>query len=128
MILALLSVTSMRTSIAELWMAGHEQFRQQAAAAASSGIENAIAQLAVGKPGDANTETFTVTVARGGRQTMLPGASVGRLIADNHEITSVGVAARNAREEQVQGVAVVSATDGVHTYTRRGGGLDEGAP
>jgi Tfp pilus assembly protein PilX len=129
MILTLLSVTSMRTSVAELWMAGHEQFRQQAAAAASVGIETAIARIAADRAADSaatTTETYTVTVARGGRQAMLPGASVGRLVGENYEITSVGTAARNAREEQVQGVAVVIATEGVQDYRRIGSGLEEG--
>ena len=125
MILAMLSVSGARTSVAELWMAGNEQFRQRASAAASAGIEQAIAQLTADQDGNAATEAFTTTVVRTGREAMLPGSSAGRLVAENYEITSTGVAPRNATEEQVQGVAVISASSGVQTFQRIGTGLDE---
>jgi Tfp pilus assembly protein PilX len=128
MILAMLSVTGMRTTIAELWMAGNEQFRQRASAAASSGIERAIARVASGMDGSTVTDSFTTNVVQTGREAMLPGFSVGRLAAENYEITSTGVAARNAREEEVQGIAVISVTAGVQTYQRIGDGLEGSAP
>ena len=128
MILAMLSVTGMRTSIAELWMAGNEQFRQRASASSSAGIERAMTRIAAGLDGGAVTESVTTKVVHTGREAMLPGSSVGRIAAENYEITSTGVAARNAREEEVQGIAVISPTAGVQTFQRAGTGLEGGAP
>jgi Tfp pilus assembly protein PilX len=128
LILAMLSVTGMRTSVAELWMAGNEQFRQRASAASSAGIERAIARMAAGKEGSAVIDSSTTAVVHTGREAMLPGSSVGRFVAENYEVTSTGIAARNAREEEIQGIAIIATTDGVQTYRRIGAGLDGGAP
>jgi len=128
MILALLSVTSMRTSVAELWMAGNEQFRQRASAFASAGTEQAIAHVAAGRDGSAATESVTTVVVRAAREALVPGASVGRIVAEHYEITSTGVAPRGAKEEEVQGIAVISVADGVHTYRQTGAGLEERGP
>jgi Tfp pilus assembly protein PilX len=123
-ILALLSVTSMRTSVAELWMAGNEQFRQRASALSSAGIETAIARMAAGSSGNQSTGSVTTTVVRAGREAMIPGSSVGRFVAENYEIGSTGVASRAAKEEQVQGIAVIAVATGVQTYRRIGAGLE----
>jgi Tfp pilus assembly protein PilX len=127
-ILALLSVTSMRTSVAELWMAGNEQFQQRASALSSAGIETAIAQVAAGNSGNQSTGSITTTVVDAGREAMVPGSSVGRFVAENYEISSTGVAARTAKEEQVQGIAVITIETGVQTYRRIGAGLEERVP
>ncbi len=138
LILALLASSGMRQSIAELVMAGNEQYRQAASMAASAGIEAAIAQIARqgARPTSSETlsaslsamlgsEAYAVKIRYAGDELNLPGSSVGKLVGHHYEITSVGTSARFARDEQVQGVMVVSAApDGISTYRQRGVGLN----
>lgn len=134
MILAMLASSGMRLSIAELLMAGNEQFRHAASMSASSGIEAAIARIAGGVvPASADTlegQGFTVTIRYAGDEANLPGSSVGKLVGHHYELTSVGTSSRLARDEQVQGIMVVDAVaGGVATFRRLGGGLaSEAAP
>jgi hypothetical protein len=79
-ILTLLAVTGMRMSVAELTMAGNEQFRHQASAASSAGIEVAIARVSArealrqrasahrpGGRGEPRRDSYTVSVRYTGR-------------------------------------------------------------
>ena len=127
-ILTLLAITGMRTSIAELWMAGSEQFHRAALEAASAGVEAAIARLRAGSPvtaidGDAAGAPFTVTVRHAGTEAAIPGSSAEKFVGDHFEIESTGASARGALEVQVQGVLVVSSANGVRTFGRIGKGL-----
>lgn len=134
-ILGILGTAGMRMSIAELMMAGNEQFRHSAELAASAGVEAAIAQIsrragASIVPSTLEGDGYTASIRDAGDETTLPGSSIGRFVGRHYEITSEGTAARRARDEQVQGVMVVSAVaDGVATFHQIGDGLaGEGAP
>ena len=134
-ILTLLAVTGMRTSIAELWMAGNEQFHRKAVEAASAGVEVAIARLHVTGSianigpvtvGDSPSDSYAVTVRRTGQEASLPGSSAEKLVGEHFEIESTGSASRGAREVQIQGVMVISSPGGVRTFQRVGDGLATG--
>ncbi len=142
-ILTLLAVTGMRMSVAELTMAGNEQFRHKASAASSAGIEVAIARVSArGGPASAGVErigpvgvgeprrdSYTVSVRYTGRETSLPGSSAEKFSGDQFEIESVGASSRNARDVQLQGVMVISPAGGVKSFQRTGSGLaSDGAP
>ena len=127
-ILTLLAITSMRTSIAELWMAGSEQFHRRAVEAASSGVEAAVARLLasrgadVGAPieGVSGDAPYTATLRRAGTETSIPGASAEKFVGEHFEIESTGASSRGALEVQVQGVLVISPTNGVRSFRRMG--------
>jgi type IV pilus assembly protein PilX len=131
-ILTLLAITGMRTAIAELWMAGSEQFHRLAVEAASSGVESGIARLRASRgtgAGEATIEgqpanaTYTVTIRRAGTEAFIPGSSAEKFVGQHFQIESTGTAPRSARDVQVQGVMVISSTDGVQTFRRIGEGL-----
>jgi type IV pilus assembly PilX-like protein len=137
-ILTLLATTGMRTSVAELWMAGSEQFHRKALEAASSGVEAAIVRLGAsagslssgtsvdGMAGDA---PYAAAIRHAGTEASLPGSSAEKFVGEHFEIESTGTASRGAREVQVQGVLVVSSTNGVRTFRSAGNGLGgEGSP
>jgi type II secretory pathway component PulK len=141
-VLTLLAISGMRMSIAELWMAGHEQFHRRASDAASAGIEASIARIQAGGAagavqtggafafGEPPTDSYTVSIRQTGRETSLPGSSVGKFSGEHFEIESVGTSSRGARDVQVQGVMVVSSANGVTTFGGVGAGLagEGGAP
>ena len=131
-ILSLLATTGMRTSIAELWMAGSEQFHRAAVEAASAGVEAGIARLRASRGGVAGeTEIdggsgdapYTATIRRAGTEASIPGTSAEKFVGAHFEIESTGAAPRAALDVQVQGVMVVSSTNGVRTFQRIGTGL-----
>lgn len=135
--LTLLAITGMRTAIAELWMAGNEQFHRQAVEAASAGAEVAIARMRVSRDvadigpvavGDSASPSgsYSVAVRYKGREASLPGSSAEKLVGEHFEIESTGTASRGAREVQVQGVMVISSPGGVQTFRRVGEGLAAG--
>lgn len=140
-IITLLASTGMRMSVAELVMAGNEQFRHRASTASSAGIEVAIARISARKVGvsgsvegigpaavgPAAADSYAVKVRYAGREASLPGSSVEKFSADHLEINSVGTSVRNARDEQVQGVMVISVVNGVRTFRRAGDGLSGAA-
>ena len=134
-ILTLLAITGMRTAIAELLMAGNEQFHRKAVEAASAGVEVAIARLRAtgGVAGvgpvavnDSTSDSYTFTVRRTGREAQLPGSSAEKLVGEHFEIESTGSASRGAREVQRQGVMVIASPGGVRTFRRIGDGLVAG--
>ena len=125
-ILTLVAITGMRVSIAEMWMAGSEHFHHKAAEAASAGIEAAIAQLqATGAgaaeaaiEGESGGAPYTASVRHAGTESALPGSSAEKFVGEHFEIESTGASSRGALEVQVQGVLIVSAANGVHTFRR----------
>ena len=130
-ILTLLATTGMRTSIAELWMAGSEQFHRAAVEAASAGVEAGIARLRATRGGVAGETMidggsgdtpYTATIRRAGTEASIPGSSAEKFVGEHFEIESTGAAPRGALDVQVQGVMVVSSTNGVHTFRRIGTG------
>jgi type IV pilus assembly protein PilX len=137
LLVTLLATTGMRISTAEVVMAGNEQFHRQAMDAASAGVEAVIAQVA-NSPLDRSTSiTAADTTASGdylasgrymGDSTSVPGFSVGKFSARHFEIESTGGAARDAIDDQLQGVMVVSSNGDVETFTRTAGGLGEPEP
>jgi Tfp pilus assembly protein PilX len=134
-ILGILGTAGMRMSIAELMMAGNEQFRNSAELAASAGVEAGIARISQHSAAGTLTpnlegEGYTASIRYAGNETTLPGSSLGKFVGRHYEITSKGTSARRARDEQVQGVMVVSAVaEGVTTFRQTGAGLEsEGTP
>jgi Tfp pilus assembly protein PilX len=128
-ILTLVAITGMRTSIAEMWMAGSEHFHRKAAEAASAGIEAAIAQLqAAGGTsaaegsveGESGGAPYTASLRHAGTEASLPGSSAEKFVGEHFEIESTGASSRGALEVQVQGVLIVTSTNGVHTFHRTG--------
>ena len=131
LILTLLATTGMRTSIAELWMAGNEQYRRKASDAASTGIELAITEISAarappGIAGESGSSNYEATIRHTGKETSLPGSSAEKFEGDHFEIESIGTSSRNARDVQTQGVMVISAANGVKTFSREGAGLEAG--
>ncbi len=134
----LLATTGMRTSIAELWMAGSEQFHRRAVEAASAGVEAGIARVRASRG-----KIFERHHPRG------RGRGRGRrwrwgLFGDDAACRHRGLASRlerrevyrralrdrkhrrrasQARDVQVQGVLVISSRNGVRTFRRIGEGL-----
>ena len=136
LILTLLAITGMRTAIAELWMAGNEQFHRKAVVAASAGVEVAIARVrssgevaAIGPAalGDSTADSYAVTVRHTGREASLPGSSAEKFAGEHFEIESTGTSSRGAREVQLQGVLVISSPGAVRTFQRTGDGLSADA-
>jgi Tfp pilus assembly protein PilX len=132
LLVTLLATTGMTLSITEWVMAGNEQFHRQAVDAASAGVEAAIAQLAASPLAPDTSISAADTTASGdylasahyvGESTSVPGFSVGKFSARHFEIESTGGAARDASDEQFQGVMVVSSTDAVASFVKREGGL-----
>lgn len=137
-VFTLLAVTAMRTSVAELWMAGGEQFHRVAVEAASAGVEAAIVRLRASQGavvggaataggasinGGAPSSPYVATMRRAGTEASLPGSSVEKFAGEHFEIESTGTAPRGARDVQVQGVVVISSSNGVRTFRRVGEGL-----
>jgi len=131
-ILTLLATTGMRTSVAELWMAGSEQFRRAAAEAASDGIEAGIGRVRASRgalanetslDGGSETAPYTATIRRAGTEASIPGSSAEKFTGEHFEIESTGAAPRGALDVQVQGVMVISSRNGVRTFHRTEEGL-----
>lgn len=139
MILTILAFTGVNGSITELAIANNEQFRSNAVAASSTGIEQAIPQL-VAVPSvrgvaptvvgpitltDSTTDRYTTQSRYIGEENNLPQSSVDKFIGLHYVIDSAGNSARNARDSQTQGIMVVAASGngGSQSFTRVGAGL-----
>ena len=138
MVLTLLAITGMTTSTTELVMAGNEQYRTNAAQAASAGIEQAIARIA-GVPTslaagptflgptavEGSTTDFYSTQSRYvGKESGLPQSSADKFVGLHYVIDSAGTSSRNARDAQVLGLFVVRSSDGnTESFGRIGSGL-----
>ncbi len=141
MILTILALSGMNTATTELAMAGNEQYRRNAAQAATAGIEQAISRLGTvpTSPGAAPTvvaptllpestsERYGTSSRFIGDENGLPQSSADKFVGLHFQIDSTGTSLRNASDEQVQGVMVVAASGssgGNTSFTQLGGGLE----
>jgi type IV pilus assembly protein PilX len=140
LVLTILAFTGMSTATLELTMSGNEQYRRNAAQAASAGIEQAISRLgsvstvAGSAPTiiaptllpESTTDRWSTSSRYLGDETGLPQSSADKFIGLHYEIESTGTSARNARDLQTQGVLIVAATGsaGNSSFARLGEGLE----
>jgi type IV pilus assembly protein PilX len=125
LVLTLLAISGMNTASLELVMAGNTQFYQNAFQAAETGIEQAI-QTADFNPGTSiegpttedidgtSNDAYTISVERqlnGAAQPAIWGSTWDSFSTYHFEIDSAGASARNARANNIQGVAVISPAD-----------------
>ena len=125
LVLTLLAISGMNTASLELVMAGNTQFHQNAFQAAETGIEQAI-QTADFNPGagvegptteeidGAESDAYTISVVpqlSGTAQPAIWGSTWDSFSTYHFEIDSEGASARNARANNIQGVAVISPAD-----------------
>jgi hypothetical protein len=132
-IVTLLGLAGASSARVELQLAHDEQFRENAATAASAGIEYAISRI-VSTPPTANvpdiragtvasaaqlpgtTDRFETSTRFMGYESALPQSSGPRLAGAHFEITSTGLAARSAVDRQRAMVMwVVAASEDVET-------------
>jgi type IV pilus assembly protein PilX len=138
MVLTLLALTGMTTATTELVMAGNEQYRKNAAHAASAGIEEAIARIdsvptsLVATPTlvaptaveSSTTDLYRTQSRYVGKESGLPQSSADKFVGLHYVIESTGTSSRNARDTQVQGLFVVRSSDGNgESFGRIGSGL-----
>ena len=120
-ILMLLAVAGMRSAGLGFIMAGNEQFKQKAFAAAETGIEQAtalgsfnpeVATAAMnGAVPNAATDTYQVTIAtqlNGLPQGAIFGSSWNAFSTYHFEVQSTGASVRNSATTHNQGVAVIA--------------------
>jgi Tfp pilus assembly protein PilX len=110
-LVTLLGLAGASTAHVEQQLAQNEQYRDAAAAAASAGIEIAIARVAAMAAPVAVTELreslpgprdrFEVTLRFAGYETALPQETGGDLVGAHFEIVSTGYSARRAVDRQV---------------------------
>jgi type IV pilus assembly protein PilX len=130
LILTILAVSGMGTTATELFMAGNEQSRKNAAHAAATGIEEAIGALgavgttngAVAKvgltpvpgadPSATWVDKYQTTTRYVGTEWGLPQSSVNKFVGIHYTIQSTGTSTRNASDLQTQGVLVVAPAGG----------------
>jgi Tfp pilus assembly protein PilX len=122
-VVSLLALSAMQRASTELLMAGSEQYRLAAAAAASAGIEQGIAQLAAARalpaaPAAGPTAfgssgaSLRFTIRPRGELRILPGSSAEKFLAMDYEIESSATAPRGAADTQLQGVRVLQSLSG----------------
>ncbi len=122
LVLTVLAISGVNSASLEFFMAGNEQFHQNAFQAAETGIERA---LAVGtyNPGagaqtingiNTATDAYTATITPqlgGAPQPAIWGNSWNSFSTYHFEVGSIGTATRNARSVNTQGVAVIAPSD-----------------
>jgi type IV pilus assembly protein PilX len=140
LVLTLLALTGMTTATTELVMAGNEQYRKNATQASSAGLESAIGKIGTvptvpnAAPTvipqtaieDSNTDTYSTETRYVGEEIGLPQSSADKFVGLHYVIESTGTSARNANDEQVQGMFVVAAGGGRGNdgnFNQLGGGL-----
>ncbi|MCP5328357.1 MAG: PilX N-terminal domain-containing pilus assembly protein [Steroidobacteraceae bacterium] len=140
LILTLLALSGINTATTELTMAGNEQYRRNAAQAATAGIEQAISALGTvpTSPGaaptvvgptelpDSSNDRYATATRFIGDEIGLPQSSVDKFIGLHYQIDSTGTSLRNASDLQSQGVMIVAAggSSGGGEFTQIGGGLE----
>lgn len=131
LIVTLLATTGIMVSISELVMAGNEQFHRMATDAASAGVEAAIARLSA-RPASTSVVTAVDETASGdyiataryvGEESNVPAFSAEKFAGLHFEIESTGQSARNATDEQLQGVMILVPHSAADTFTQMAGGL-----
>ena len=140
LVLTLLALTGMTTATTELVMAGNEQYRKNATQASSAGLERAIGRIGTvptvpnAAPTvipqttieDSTTDTYSAETRYVGEEIGLPQSSADKFVGLHYVIESTGTSARNANDEQVQGMFVVAAGGGRGNdgnFNQLGGGL-----
>jgi hypothetical protein len=125
-VLSLLALSAMQRASTELLMAGNEQYRLAASAAAGAGIEQGIAQIrqlttAQAPPAAATSAptffgssgaSFRSSIHRRGEASILPGSSAEKFRAIDFEIESSATAPRGATDTQLQGVRLLQSLSG----------------
>jgi len=141
MILTILALSGINTATTELAMAGNEQYRRNAAQAATAGIEQAITRVGAvpTAPGaaptvvaptllpESETERYATETRFIGDEGGLPQSSADKFVGLHFQIDSTGTSLRNASDAQVQGVMVVAASGSSGaggTFGQLGGGLE----
>ena len=123
LVLTILAISGVNSASLEFFMAGNEQYRQNAFQAAETGIERAMVAgtfnpgapaqvLPAGLNTPTDTYTATITPQMGGLpQPALWGNSWNSFSTYHFEILSLGAAVRNAQASNTQGVAVIAPSD-----------------
>ena len=123
LVLTILAISGVNSASLEFFMAGNEQYRQNAFQAAESGIERSMVlgnynpgivagQTLLGQNGP--TDSFTAQILpqmNGQPQPALWGNSWNSFSTYHFEVRSTGAAARNASALNTQGVAVIAPSD-----------------
>jgi hypothetical protein len=109
-LITLLGLAGAAAAQVELQLARNEQFRENAASAASAGIEMAISQVIASTPESVPTRLYASLPGAAGRfeaqtrfigyESGLPQPEGANLAGAHFEITSTGFAARNATQKQ----------------------------
>ena len=140
-ILTILALSGINTATTELTMAGNEQYRRNAAQAATAGVEQAITRLGTvpTSTGAAPTEVgptllpvstserYSTSTRYLGDELGLPQSSADKFVGLHFQIDSTGTSLRNASDAQSQGVMVVAASGsggGGGNFGQIGGGLE----
>lgn len=140
-ILTILALSGINTATTELTMAGNEQYRRNAAQAATAGVEAAITRLGtvptstgaapteVGPTAlpDSTSERYSTSTRYLGDELGLPQSSADKFVGLHFQIDSTGTSLRNASDAQSQGVMVVAASGsagGGGNFGQIGGGLE----
>jgi len=123
LVLTILAISGVNSASMEFFMAGNEQYRQNAFQAAETGIERsmvlgtynpatAIGQTITGINVGTDTYTAQIMPQMGGLpQPALWGNSWNSFSTYHFVVTSAGVAARNSSATNNQGVAVIAPSD-----------------
>jgi hypothetical protein len=124
-LVTLLGLAGASTAHVEQQLAQNEQFRENAASAASAGIEFAISRIVTNPtptiaptsleaPMPGGKDRFTVRIRLAGQETALPQEPGGTLAGVHFDIDSTGFSARRAVDRQHATVMfVVASADGV---------------
>ena len=136
LLMTLLALVAMMRSSTELMIAASEQYRRRASQAGSAAIEDAIAKIgsvpaAPGTPvtrgpaplAEGTLERLSSHSEYVGRETLVPGASIGAFGALDYIVRGFGTSARAAQDIETQGLVVIAPTNGVSSFTRIASGL-----
>jgi type IV pilus assembly protein PilX len=122
LVLTILAISGVNSASLEFFMAGNEQYRQNAFQAAETGIERAMvtgnynpsaaAQTINGSNTASDAYTATINPQMGGLpQPALWGNSWNSFSSYHFEVASTGTSVRNAQALNNQGVAVIAPSD-----------------
>lgn len=125
-LVTLLGLAGASTAHVETQLAQNEQFREAAAAAASAGLEVAVARIAaadlpaaapseIREPHAGTNDRYEVSVRFAGFEAALPQEPGNELAGAHFEIVSTGYSARRAVDRQVAGVMRVVRAAGAAT-------------